>query len=166
MTAMPSSSRQMWFARCMVLALVILSPKTFEQMTPSPRQIAVKVLALVPVAMMCFGAEEAFAGAERNDPALTELFPLLLTNWNGATPSPKIPMLPDVDKGRLLFTGSNWWSYIGTNLALPFLRGTNGTVTFAERKLLAPGVYIVMNGCIFDPDRVRKNREKNRFESM
>jgi L-asparaginase len=31
---------------------------------------------------------------------------------------------------------------------------------------LAPGVYIVMNGCIFDPDRVRKNREKNRFESM
>jgi len=30
---------------------------------------------------------------------------------------------------------------------------------------LAPGVYIAMNGCIFDPNRVRKNREKNRLES-
>jgi len=29
---------------------------------------------------------------------------------------------------------------------------------------LRPGVYIAMNGCIFDPNRVRKNREKNRFE--
>jgi L-asparaginase len=30
---------------------------------------------------------------------------------------------------------------------------------------LAPGVYIAMNGCVFDPKGVRKNREKNRFES-
>jgi L-asparaginase len=30
---------------------------------------------------------------------------------------------------------------------------------------LAPGVYIAMNGCVFDPHRVRKNREKNRFEA-
>ncbi len=29
----------------------------------------------------------------------------------------------------------------------------------------APGVYIAMNGCIFDARRVRKNREKNRFEA-
>jgi L-asparaginase len=29
---------------------------------------------------------------------------------------------------------------------------------------LPPGVYITMNGRIFDPARVRKNREKNRFE--
>jgi L-asparaginase len=29
---------------------------------------------------------------------------------------------------------------------------------------LRPGVYIAMNGCIFDPNRVRKNRDKNRFE--
>ncbi len=29
----------------------------------------------------------------------------------------------------------------------------------------APGVYIAMNGCIFDARRVRKNRETNRFEA-
>ena len=29
---------------------------------------------------------------------------------------------------------------------------------------LAPGVYIAMNGRILDPDKVRKNRELNRFE--
>jgi L-asparaginase len=31
---------------------------------------------------------------------------------------------------------------------------------------LAPGVYIAMNGIIFDPDRVRKNRDLNRFEEI
>ena len=29
---------------------------------------------------------------------------------------------------------------------------------------LPPGVYIVMNGCVFDPGKVKKNRELNRFE--
>jgi len=28
------------------------------------------------------------------------------------------------------------------------------------------GIYIVMNGMIFDPNHVRKNREANRFEDM
>jgi len=28
------------------------------------------------------------------------------------------------------------------------------------------GVYIAMNGCIFAPETVRKNREKNRFEDI
>jgi len=31
---------------------------------------------------------------------------------------------------------------------------------------LESGVYIAMNGCVFDPNRVRKNREKNRFEVL
>jgi L-asparaginase len=31
---------------------------------------------------------------------------------------------------------------------------------------LAPGVYIVMNGCVFDPKASRKNVEMNRFEVM
>jgi L-asparaginase len=31
---------------------------------------------------------------------------------------------------------------------------------------LSPGVYIAMNGRVFDPTRVRKNREKNRFEGI
>lgn len=31
-------------------------------------------------------------------------------------------------------------------------------------QLLSPGVYIAMNGRIFQADKVRKNRKKNRFE--
>lgn len=31
---------------------------------------------------------------------------------------------------------------------------------------LKPGVYIVMNGRIFDPQKVRKNIERNRFEEI
>ena len=31
---------------------------------------------------------------------------------------------------------------------------------------LAAGVYIAMNGCVFHPNRVRKNREKNQFEAI
>ena len=30
---------------------------------------------------------------------------------------------------------------------------------------LPPGAWIAMNGCIWDPRKVRKNRNKNRFES-
>lgn len=30
---------------------------------------------------------------------------------------------------------------------------------------LPPGAWITMNGCIWDPKKVRKNRNKNRFES-
>jgi L-asparaginase len=29
-----------------------------------------------------------------------------------------------------------------------------------------PGVWIAMNGCIWDPHKVRKNRDKNRFETV
>jgi L-asparaginase len=31
-------------------------------------------------------------------------------------------------------------------------------------QFLPPGIYIVMNGRIFKPEKVRKNRERNRFE--
>lgn len=33
----------------------------------------------------------------------------------------------------------------------------------AAVQTLAPGVYVAMNGCVFDPHRVRKDRERNRF---
>jgi len=36
----------------------------------------------------------------------------------------------------------------------------------AAVQCLGPGCYIAMNGRIFDADRVRKNREANRFESI
>ncbi|MEE8119517.1 MAG: asparaginase domain-containing protein [Gammaproteobacteria bacterium] len=31
---------------------------------------------------------------------------------------------------------------------------------------LPAGVYIIMNGCVFNAQRVRKNREANRFEAL
>ena len=31
---------------------------------------------------------------------------------------------------------------------------------------LPPGAWITMNGCIWDPEKVRKNRDKNRFEGV
>jgi len=31
---------------------------------------------------------------------------------------------------------------------------------------LKPGVWITMNGCIWDPRKVQKNRDKNRFEAL
>ena len=31
-------------------------------------------------------------------------------------------------------------------------------------QVLAPGVYIAMNGCVFEAHRVRKNRERRQFE--
>lgn len=37
---------------------------------------------------------------------------------------------------------------------------------FAAVQVLSPGVYIAMNGQIFDPEHVRKNRERNRFEEV
>lgn len=33
-------------------------------------------------------------------------------------------------------------------------------------QILPPGVYIVMNGQIFDPENVRKNQEQNHFEPI
>jgi L-asparaginase len=31
---------------------------------------------------------------------------------------------------------------------------------------LEPGIWIAMNGCIWDPKKVRKNRDANRFEAI
>jgi L-asparaginase len=36
----------------------------------------------------------------------------------------------------------------------------------AAAQALAPGVYVAMNGRIFDPEQVRKNREANQFEAV
>ena len=36
----------------------------------------------------------------------------------------------------------------------------------AAVQILGPGVYITMNGRIFDPDRIRKNRKQNWFEAV
>ncbi|NBW94836.1 MAG: asparaginase [Bacteroidetes bacterium] len=39
-------------------------------------------------------------------------------------------------------------------------------VAVGAAQSLGPGVYLAMNGRIFDPESVRKNREENRFESI
>jgi len=36
----------------------------------------------------------------------------------------------------------------------------------AAVQTLTPGVYIAMNGCIFDPEKVKKNSRLNRFEDL
>ena len=36
----------------------------------------------------------------------------------------------------------------------------------AAAQTLPPGAYLTMNGQVFDPDHVRKNREANQFERM
>lgn len=36
----------------------------------------------------------------------------------------------------------------------------------AAVQALPPGVYIAMNGCLFDASHVRKNRAENRFEAV
>jgi L-asparaginase len=42
----------------------------------------------------------------------------------------------------------------------------NVGAALAAVQVLKPGVYIVMNGRIFNPDRVKKNLERNRFEDL
>ncbi len=37
---------------------------------------------------------------------------------------------------------------------------------FAAVQTLPPGVYIAMNGAIFNPEHTQKNREQNRFEEI
>ncbi|MEM0961279.1 MAG: asparaginase domain-containing protein [Bacteroidota bacterium] len=36
----------------------------------------------------------------------------------------------------------------------------------AAVQTLAPGAYVAMNGCVFDPYSVRKDRNRNRFETV
>ena len=40
----------------------------------------------------------------------------------------------------------------------------NVAAAFVAVQVLPPGVWIVMNGRVFDPEHVRKNRDANRFE--
>ena len=44
--------------------------------------------------------------------------------------------------------------------------GFNIGAAIAAVQALPPGVYIAMNGRIFDPDKVRKNRARNVFEEV
>jgi L-asparaginase len=49
-----------------------------------------------------------------------------------------------------------------TDSDAPFSLG----MAVAAVQTLAPGVYIVANGQVFNPERVRKNLQLNRFEAV
>jgi L-asparaginase len=38
-------------------------------------------------------------------------------------------------------------------------------VAIGALQVLPPGVYVAMSGLVWDPSKVRKNREANRFEA-
>jgi hypothetical protein len=98
----------------------------------------VKLLILVVAAVTGFVSGGAFAGPTQNEP-LAELFPHILTNSTGNGTTLRIPMRPGGDTNTLHFTGTNW-SNLGTILGI--LAGTNIVSNLAERKPLAPGVYL------------------------
>jgi hypothetical protein len=103
--------------------------------------MVVKLILPIVIVTACFVSESAFAGLEQNDPGLAELFPYVLTNWNGNSGTLRIPVLPEADHSQHFFIGTNWFGF-RTNSASPILRGTNAITSFAERKPLAPGVYL------------------------
>ena len=70
-------------------------------------------------------------------------------------------VLGDIHDKVIVFTGSMLPARFRQNDAL-----FNIGCAVGGLQALPPGVYIAMNGCLFRADRVRKNREKARFESI
>lgn len=68
--------------------------------------------------------------------------------------------LAGFDDRVIILTGAlNPASFIGSDAMF------NIGVAVGAVQSLAPGVYIAMNGRVWDPRKVRKNRDANRFES-
>ena len=67
--------------------------------------------------------------------------------------------LADIEARRIVFTGSLSPARFKTTDAI-----FNVGMAVAAVQIVKPGAYIAMNGQVFPADRVRKNREKNRFE--
>jgi len=69
--------------------------------------------------------------------------------------------LKGVQEKVVVFTGS---------MQPALFRGTDALFNIGAAitavQILPFGVYIVMNGRVFDPDKVLKNRENNRFEDL
>ncbi|GAB4220527.1 MAG: asparaginase domain-containing protein [Acidobacteriota bacterium] len=76
-----------------------------------------------------------------------------------------------VDTARVLAAGVRNKTIVLTGAMIPIAFGSSdglfnmgGALTAVQ--ILPPGVYIVMNGRVFDWDKVRKNREKGFFEPI
>jgi len=69
--------------------------------------------------------------------------------------------LQQLDEKVIVLTGAlNPARFIGSDAVF------NIGCAVAAVQAMPPGVYIAMNGRIWNPNRVRKNREENRFESF
>lgn len=70
-------------------------------------------------------------------------------------------VLKSLDDRVIVLTGAlNPTRFVGSD-AIFNIGCALGTVQSQD-----PGVYIAMNGCVWDPDKVIKNREQNRFEPI
>lgn len=69
--------------------------------------------------------------------------------------------LRSIENKRMLLTGSLTPARFKTTDAV-----FNIAMAVAAVQVVDPGVYIAMNGQVFPADKVRKNREENRFESV
>lgn len=69
--------------------------------------------------------------------------------------------LKDIENKTIVLTGALQPAAFAQNDAVFNIGCAVSAVQF-----LPAGVYIVMNGQIFEADKVRKNREKNRFENF
>lgn len=67
--------------------------------------------------------------------------------------------LAEIDGKRIVFTGALSPARFKTTDAV-----FNVGMAVAAVQVVAPGIYIAMNGQVFPADKVRKNREENRFE--
>jgi hypothetical protein len=95
---------------------------------------------------LCVVSYWSFAAPEVSYPALGDLFQLGPTNWNAHGLNNSVAVTPG-NSGRgqgLVSAGTNLTNLfgLGTNLVVPFPGETNGVKNFAERKVLAPGVYL------------------------
>ena len=68
-------------------------------------------------------------------------------------------MLKDIPGKTIVFTGAMQPARFRTTDATFNIGAAVGAASS-----LPPGVYLAMNGCIFDPLHARKNRDKGRFE--
>ena len=72
--------------------------------------------------------------------------------------------------GALAEAGSDTTVVFVGSLSPARFKGTDAefNVGFAAAAVqtLPPGSYVAMNGRVFDPHRVRKDRERNRFEAV
>jgi L-asparaginase len=83
---------------------------------------------------------------------------IIVTHGTDTMVETGLALLDCIDK-TIVLTGSLWPARFKTSDA-----EFNLGMAIAAVQTLPPGVYITMNGRVFETRRVRKNRDQNRFE--